>query len=139
MVTTLAARRPILSRLRRTTLVLTAGLVLAVSGCGASEEDEARDAVKAYITAIADGDAKKACDSLTEDSKKRFGKARTKCEDAFENFGGSLSREQKDRLKSVDPEVKVQGNSATTTVDAPPFEGEIRLEKAGDEWKVATR
>jgi hypothetical protein len=112
---------------------------VALPGCGGSEEDDAREAVKAYVGAIADGDEKTACDSLTEESKKRFGKARTTCPEAFANFGGFLKREQKDRLKQIDPEVRVRGNSATAKVDAPPFEGELRLRKEAGEWKVATQ
>jgi hypothetical protein len=138
MVRPLVATRRTSSRCRP--LLLTALVaVTALPACGGSEEDDARDAVKIYVTAVADGDEKRACASLSEDSKRRFDKARTKCEDTFKNFGAFLSRAQKDKLKGIDPKVKVNGNTATANVAAQPFEGELRLKKEGGDWKVATQ
>jgi hypothetical protein len=130
-----------LTRFRRTAAVLVAGLALAaVPGCiGGSEEDDAGDAVKDYTEAIADGDEKKICETLSKDSRKQLEKGDRKCEDAYKNFGAFLNDEQKDKLKDIDPEVKVDGDTATTKVDEQPLEGEVRLKKEDGEWKISSR
>jgi hypothetical protein len=149
--------RPALPRFRRAATILVAAVgLVAVSGCGGSDgdggpdiiedagdiaggsdEDAARDVVRDYAVAIADGDAKKVCDTLSEDSKKRFNTARTKCEDAYKNFGAFLNDEQKDKLRGIDPEVELDGNSATTQIDEQPLEGRLKLKKEEGEWKIS--
>jgi hypothetical protein len=144
-------------RLRRTATILVAAVgLVVVSGCGGSDgddardvapdagdivggsdDDAARDVVRDYAEAIADGDEKKVCDTLSEDSKKRFDNGRTKCEDAYKNFGAFLNDEQKDKLRGIDPEVEVDGNSATTQIDEQPLEGKVTLKKEDGEWKVS--
>jgi hypothetical protein len=130
-----------LSRFRGTAAALAAGLALvALPGCGIgdgdSDGDDARDVVKDYAAAIADGDEGKVCDVLSEDSRKQFEASDTTCEDAFKNFGGFLSDEQKDELKDIDPDVKIDGDTATAQVDEQPLEGEVRLKKEGGDWKI---
>jgi hypothetical protein len=130
-----------LIRFRRTAAVLTGVLALAaLPGCiGGSDEDDARDAVKDYTTAIADGDEKKICENLGRESKKQLEKGDRKCEDAYKNFGAYLNDDQKDKLRDIDPEVKVDGDTATTKVDEQPLEGEVRLKKEDGEWKISSR
>jgi hypothetical protein len=125
----------------RRSVVLVAGLAMvAASGCGASsDEDEARDVVRQYAEAIADGDEGKVCDTLSKDSKNGFDRAKTTCEDAYKNFGRFLSGKQKDELKNVDPEVKVNGDRATAKVAEPPLEGALRLKREDGEWKISTQ
>jgi hypothetical protein len=122
-------------------IILLSGLAMAAaSGCGGtSEEDAARDAVKDYANAIANGDEKAVCATLSSGSKKRFARSKTTCENAYKAFGKFLDRNQKDKLKRLSPEVKVDGNKATTKIDQPPLEGELRLEKQGGEWKISTQ
>ena len=125
---------------RRAAATLVAGLALAaVPGCGGSEEDDARDAVKNYTKAIADSDEKEICATLTKDSRKQVERGASKCEDAYKNFGAFLNNEQKDKLRDIDPEVKVDGDTATTRVDEQPLEGELRLKKEDGEWRISTR
>jgi hypothetical protein len=129
------------TRLRGTAVALAAGLVLAAApGCGIgdgdSDEDDAREAVKDYAAAIADGDEAKVCDTLSEDSRKQFETADTTCEKAFENFGGFLSDEQKDKLRDIDPDIKVDGDTATAQIEEQPLEGEVRLKKEEGDWRV---
>jgi ketosteroid isomerase-like protein len=122
----------------RGSVILVAALgMVAASGCGGSEQDAARDVVKEYADAIADGDEERVCDTLTEDSRKQFDRAG--CEKAYANFGAFLDREQKERLKELEPEVKVDGASATTTIREEPLKGELRLKKEDGEWRVASR
>jgi hypothetical protein len=121
--------------------VLLVGLaLLAASGCGGtSEEDDAREVVKQYAAAIADGDEAKVCAALSKESREQFERSKTSCEDAYKSFGRFLGRKQKDQLRDVDPEVKVDGDSATTKIRQRPLEGALRLKKEGGEWKIVTR
>jgi hypothetical protein len=131
-----------LPRWRVTAPVVAITVVLAaVAGCdigggGGSDEDDARDVVKDYAAAIADGDEKKICDTLSEDSRKQLEAGDATCEEAFGNFGGFLNEEQKEGLKNIDPDVKVDGDSASAQVDEQPLEGEVRLKKEDGDWKV---
>jgi Domain of unknown function (DUF4878) len=129
-----------LTRFRRTAAVLVVGLALAaVPGCiGGSEEDDAGDAVKDYTEAIADGDEKKICETLSKDSRKQLEKGDRKCEDAYKNFGAFLNDEQKDKLKDVDPDVEVDGDNATAKVDELGSTGsnEVKLKKEDGDWKI---
>lgn len=51
---------------------LAAGAIAAIAGCGASDEDEVKDTVRSYLSAVADGDGDEACDQLTGDAKRQF-------------------------------------------------------------------
>jgi hypothetical protein len=125
---------------RRSVVVLAALAFVAGTGCGGtSEEDEARNVVKEYADAIADGDERGVCATLSKESRKRFDRAKTTCEDAYKSFGKFLGGNQKDKLRALDPEVKVEGNKATTQIDQAPLAGELRLEKEGGEWKISTQ
>jgi hypothetical protein len=118
-------------------VILVAALAMAAaSGCGGSEEDAAREVLKRYAQAIADGDEKQVCDTLTEDARKQFDRAG--CEKAHANFGAFLDREQRDKLNDLEPEVKVDGANATTTIAEEPLNGEVRLRKEDGEWRIAS-
>jgi hypothetical protein len=129
------------TRFRRSAAALVAGLALAaVPGCGpfGSDEDDVKDVVKDYAEGVADGDGKKVCDTLAEESRKQFEQAGTKCEDAFKSFGAFLNDEQKDKLKDVDPDVEVDGDNATAKVDELGSTGsnEVKLKKEDGDWKI---
>ena len=133
--------RTITSRSRRAIATLAAGLALvAVPGCGpfGSDEDDVKEVVQDYAEGVADGDGKKVCDTLAEDSKKQFEEAGTKCEDTFESFGAFLNEEQKDKLKDVDPDVEIDGDNATAKVDELQGTGstEVKLKKEDGDWKI---
>ena len=133
--------RTITSRSRRAIATLAAGLALvALPGCGpfGSDEDDVKDVVKDYAAGLADGDGKKVCDTLAEDSKKQFEEAGTKCEDTFKSFGAFLNEEQKDKLKDVDPDVEIDGDNATAKVDELQGTGstEVKLKKEDGDWKI---
>jgi hypothetical protein len=120
--------------------VLAGVAMVAASGCGGtSEEDEARDVVKQYADAIADGDERKVCATLSKDSKKRFDRTKTTCEQAYEDFGKFLTGKQRGKLKGLDPQMEVDGDKATTKIDQPPLQGELRLNKEKGEWKISTQ
>ena len=113
---------------------------LALAGCGpfGSDEDDAKQVVKDYATGIAEGDGKKVCDTLAEDSKSDFEAAGTNCEDTFKSFGTFLTDDQKDELKDIDPEVEIDGDTATANVDELGTTGtdEVKLKKEDGDWKI---
>jgi hypothetical protein len=122
-------------------VVVVAGLALASgSGCGGtSEEEEARQVVREYAGAIADGDERRACATLSNESKKRIERGKTTCVDAYEGFGKFLREKQKEKLRNLDPQMRVDGDKATTRIDQPPLQGELRLNKEDGKWKVSIR
>jgi ketosteroid isomerase-like protein len=122
--------------MRGVAILVAALAMVAASGCGGSEEDAARDVVKRYAEAIAEGDEKEVCDTLTEDSRKQLD--RGGCEKAYSNFGAFLDREQKDKLRDLEPDVKIDGAKATTAIPEEPLKGEVRLEKQDGEWRIAS-
>jgi hypothetical protein len=129
------------SRVRRSAAALLAGVALAVvPGCGpfGSDEDDVKDVVKDYMEGVAEGDGKKVCDTLAEDSRKQFEQAGTKCEDTFKSFGAFLNDEQKEQLKDDDPEVEIDGDNATADVDALGNTGstKVKLKKEDGDWKI---
>jgi hypothetical protein len=131
--------RIMLSRSLRAVAVMAAGLALAVApGCGGSDEDDVKDVIKDYASGVAEGDGKKVCGTLSEDSKKQFDQAGSKCEDAFKSFGGFLTDEQKDKLKDIDPDVEIDGDNATANVDELQGTGstEVKLKKEDGDWKI---
>jgi hypothetical protein len=123
--------------------LLAAVLALVVAGCGIgdgdSDEDKARDVIKDYATAVADGDEKEICGLLSEDSKRQLERGDATCEESFKNFGAFLNDEQKQQLKDIDPDVTVDGDNASAQVDEPPLEGEVRLKRENGDWKVTLR
>ncbi len=126
---------------RRAIAAVAAALALiALPGCGpfGSDEDDVKDVVKDYAAGVADGDGKKVCDTLAEDSKKQFEEVGAKCDETFSSFGGFLNDEQKDKLKDVDPDVEIDGDNATAKVDALEGTGtdELKLKKEDGDWKI---
>jgi len=133
--------RTSLSRLCRTAaLAVTALALVALPGCmGNSDEDDAKEVVKDYAEAIANGDGKKVCDTLSEDAKRTFERRDRKCEDTFKSVGGFLTDEQKDKLKDIDPNVEVDGDNATATVEEledAAGSTEVKLKKEDGDWKI---
>jgi hypothetical protein len=126
--------------MRRAAIVGTAVVAVAATGCGgSSDEDAARDAVKEYAEAIADRDGRRACESLARAARAQFERSKVGCEAAYRAFGRALDRRQREMLEEIDPDMNVDGNEASTRVDEPPLEGELRLRKEGGDWKVVTR
>jgi ribosomal protein L35 len=126
--------------MRRRLIVMATVAVAAGSGCGGdSAEEDARNVVKEYATAIANGDERKACKTLSAASKERFKRTKTTCPEAYKNFGRFLKGKQKEQLRELDPQVKVDGEKATATVGEPPLEGDVRLTKENGEWRISTR
>jgi hypothetical protein len=124
----------------RTSFVAAALAGLALSACGeSSDADSAREAVKDYAAAVADGDERRACAMLARAARQQFERSKSSCEAAYRGFGRALNKRQREELREIEPEVTVNGDRATTRIDAAPFEGKLRLRKENGEWKVSPR
>jgi hypothetical protein len=125
---------------RGSILPLAALVVVAGSACGGtSEEDKARDVVEEYAAAIADGDERRVCATLSKESKARFKRTKSTCVDAYKDFGKFLREEQKDKLRDLDPRIQIDGERATTKIEQPPLQGDLRLNRENGEWKISTQ
>jgi hypothetical protein len=114
--------------------------LLGVAACGGGDGDEgdAEDTVKNFATALADKDGKKACDQLSQDAKNQFEQAGQNCEDLLQLAFASISEEERNELKDIEPDVSVDGDNATAKVPNIGEEGdsEIKLKKEDGDWKI---
>jgi ketosteroid isomerase-like protein len=98
----------------------------------------AEQVIRDYLDGVADGDAAKVCDQFTDEALREL-EVLGGCEEFFGEFLQIVSEEQKEELRSADPEVEVDGDRATATI--PSLEGdgeeEITLQKVDGEWKFA--
>ena len=106
----------------------------AAGGDAAAAEQTVRD----YIDGVVEGDAGKVCDLFTDETREEL-EALGGCEEFFGEFLQVVSDEQKEELRSADPEVEVDGNRATATIPSLEGDGEetITLQKVDGEWKFA--
>jgi len=133
----------IATKLRPFGLSILAAAALAGAGCGESEAESAKSdvesAVKEYATALKDKDYDKACDSITDASRKLVesqggGQGGGKCPEILKQAAdagqiGDIPDEEDVEFSSV----KVTGDEATVKIkggDQP-----AKLKKEGDEWK----
>jgi hypothetical protein len=113
--------------------------LLGVAACGGGDDEgDAEDTVRNFATALADKDGKKACDQLSEDAKNQFEEAGQKCEDLLQLAFASISEEERNELKDIDPDVSVDGDNATAKVPniGEGGDSEIKLKKEDGDWKI---
>jgi hypothetical protein len=127
---------------RATTLLVCAGLALA--GCGGSESDDARSAVRSYLDAFVKGDGAKACSLMTAATRRQF-VARTKaltktadCALAIEAIRTQAGDQSMAALKKLElTDVKVTGNTARVTLKSGGSSSTAELAKEGGGWKIS--
>ena len=95
----------------------------ALAGCGATDEERAKETVRDYLQALADGNSRRACDRLTPDAQRRLeaswaarapGIGATSCPELVELIADTIAPEDADRLTEVEFErVTVEGDRAT--------------------------
>ena len=118
-------------------------IACAAGGCGGSDEEQAAEPVKTYLTALADSDGDTACDQLTGGARRELatGLAETlpeagllTCAGAVELLGDLLGIEEAEALREADIDVTVDGERAS----AIPIGGTdtIRLVKTADGWLI---
>lgn len=97
-------------------------LVLALAGCGSSDEEQIRDAVNDYRDAFLEGDAAGTCSHFTEKSRREFASSRGRptCHDAVAQARDGLSAEDRAEFRGLRVDrVKVDGDQAVVTLAAP--------------------
>lgn len=113
-------------------ILLVLVLAAAAAGCGvgpATNEEEVSKTASTYLSALADGDAAKACAQLTARAR-----------------GEACDQAMKERLPRLDPEVlkaaaddsmdiDVDGNRASAGLSEPPG-ARFLLVKTNDVWRI---
>jgi hypothetical protein len=123
---------------RRPAAVLLAVLAAAVAGCGASDEEQVRAALKRFTTATASKDYASICDKvLARELVDRLRAVGLPCEVALRNAVGSV-----DRPSLKIGKVKVRGDTAlasvtTTAAGQRPSRDIVRLVRQGDDWRIS--
>lgn len=116
-------------------------LSLWLAACGMSAEDDVRDALRAYLSAVAAGDARAACGRLTENGQLgvfEFRKIHAGPDHPGEACAGiaagtKLPGGGAARLRAAEVgEVTVDGDSAGAVVDGVP----VTLERVDGEWLI---
>ena len=123
----------------RVAAVLWIAAVLA-AGCGGSPEEDVEEAVKGFVTAVADGDAAAACGYMTDSGRQELIGA--DCEKTLDFALASIPEKERERLRKHDPKVKVDGESATAEISnfgGGPDTLKLELKKDGGDWKISGR
>lgn len=103
-------------------LVVAGGLALGLAACGGSDSDDVKSSLEDYNTAVANKDAGKACDLLSEAAKKTIGGK--SCEATLKAGFGLLNAKQLGAFKQTEiKNIKVDGNKATATITFPKGSG----------------
>ncbi len=123
------------NRLRTPAVTALLAASLFAAGCGGSDEDDVKDAVKDVASAAKDKDAEKFCSLVSEEALKQVKDSSGKeCEDAFDKQ--TLDALAKDAPNPDDIEfdkVTVDGDKATVEVKGES--GETKLVKEDGDWK----
>ena len=132
----------------RATSAIAATVVLALAGCGGGNDKPddataARDAVTSFTKAFAAGDGEKACDLLTTPARDAFVRraktatGATVCPEVMQRVAQLAGSSVTEPLsKATVGEVKVTGNTATTTLTASGHSTPVTLSKQEGEWKL---
>ena len=120
-------------------LVVVGGLALGIAACGGSDSDDVTSALSDYNQAVANKDAGKACDLLSDQAKKTIGGK--SCEATLEAGFRLLQPKQLAAFKKTEIKtVKVNGNKATATITFPKDSGVPEqtqtLVKENGEWHL---
>ena len=124
-------------------LALLICLLVAVSGCGGNDSEDAEQTVRDFVEALNTHDADRYCDELITKEfleKTTFNtgdedKARESCKREFKNLTGL-----KVNLAKIES-TKVDGDNATVTAvlvrQGQRIKQKLLLEKEGGDWKLA--
>jgi ketosteroid isomerase-like protein len=134
------------ARARTGATALCAALAVAAGACGQDEGEASavRAAAREYFAALAQGDARRACELLTDDVRKQF-VARVAaitsapdCESALQTLlkgrGGNLVKRVARVARIGD--VKVDGDTATAKLSSNAQEVDVRLRRQDGAWRV---
>jgi len=124
-------------RIGRPALAALAAASIFTAGCGGSEEDDVKDAVRDIATAAKDKDYEGVCDGIAKDTRKTFeAGAGGGCAKQLETIdeGGELSEQfgEPDDIKF--DKVTVKDDKATVTIKGDKEPGELVKEDGA--WKI---
>jgi hypothetical protein len=130
-------------------------VVLALGGCGGDDEPTAEStvpldlpskrgvskAIRGYLTALNDGDGKRACRLLDDRGKASLiaflpsDKSAIDCEVAVRQVRRQIIPVRRFKIEQV----SVSGRSATANVEGtdPPYSSGVLLANRGDGWKIS--
>jgi hypothetical protein len=128
-----------------TCVVLLSALALgACGGSRASDKEAIEKTVTGVYDALADKDAKRVCDSISQKGKEEISKTASRgaskkrsCEQIF-SIGLALAGDQLKRAKDVKvSDVKLDGDQAKATVNLQNRKSEVGLVKEAGDWKLS--
>jgi Domain of unknown function (DUF4878) len=119
--------------------VAAGGLALALVACGGSDSDDVKASLEDYNQAVANKDADKACDLLSDAAKKTIGGR--SCVTTLEAGFRLLQPKQLAAFKGTEiKNIKVNGDKATATITFPKDSGVSEqtqtLVKENGEWHL---
>jgi hypothetical protein len=135
-----------------TRLVLTAcavALAATVIACGDDGASSPADAVRAYNTAIADGDGERACAQLDQSAQNELrdstqGAARGSCKQVVELLAAFYDDATKDSLRDAEVAASEQGDRGRARITSPVASGgpsqaqTFELRRIDGEWKITS-
>jgi ketosteroid isomerase-like protein len=129
---------------QRLLLTLAVVLVLPLSACGGSDEDDVRSASEDFVAAFKDENWEEVCSLMTDKSKAQLERAgqvldaNGGCEGVWEKASKFIGDKAKRQLDDFEIEsVKVDGDTATVTVTNAEAKGQpTQLRKEDGEWRV---
>ena len=134
-----------------TVTTTTLGLVFAIApiACGGDDAASPADAVRAYNTAVADGDGDRACELLDDSAQRELqdstqGSARGSCKQVIELVAAFNDDATKERLRDAKVAGSEQGDRGSARFTSPVgFGGPDRaqtyeLRKIDGEWKITS-
>jgi hypothetical protein len=129
---------------RRVSSALLVAAVLILAACeGQSSQDAVRETATAYAKALADGDAKEACDLMSREAQIQIVAARTPagghdCPTTMRNVARSLDDSVRRALRDYKvTNVVINGDRARVEGDGVLGPGSRPYVKQGDRWLVA--
>jgi hypothetical protein len=120
-------------------LVAAATLALGPAACGGSDSDDVKSSLQDYNNAVADKDAAKACDLLSDAAKKTIGGK--SCEQTLKTGLAQLNTKQLSAFKDTTiKNIKVNGDKATATISFPkgsrvPDQTQTLVKESGS-WRL---
>ena len=119
-------------------------LLLAVAGCGDSEEDRVKETLDTYFEAFVDSEGDKACELLSDEARRDVvrqvgSQVGTKsCGDAMDRVRATLDAESVDALEAAEVQrVQIDGDRATVTLETDGRSTDAQMERVGGDWRVS--
>jgi hypothetical protein len=128
--------------------IVALALAAAIAGCGgddgADDADEVRQVTRDYLTALAAGNGRRACEQLTEQARREAIETVTAafldaedvtCEEAIAELSADIAEDRKRALLNPEiSDVEIEGDRAEVRVKS--VNGSTTLSRVGDAWRV---